>query len=57
MFPRFLIGEYVVIQSVGGSKRSQELNKTSIVTGINSVTLVLELPRAEKVTLKPFSAE
>lgn len=57
MFPGFLIGEYVVIQSVGGSKRSQELNKTSIVNGINSVTLVLELQRAEKVLLKPFSAE
>lgn len=57
MFPGFLIGEYVIAESVCGSRRSQELNKTSIVNGINSVTLVLELLRAEKVLLKPYSAQ
>lgn len=56
-FPRWLIGEYVILQSVGGSRQSQELNKTSITNAISSVTLVLELLRAEKALLTPFSAK
>lgn len=56
-FPGFISREYVVVQRVGGSRWSQELNKTTMVNGINSATLVLLLLRAEKELLKPFSAQ
>lgn len=41
--------EYAIIQVVVRNQWAQDLTKTSLVNGISSVTLVLELLRAEAV--------